>query len=130
MNTATDYAQTLVHMQNTNPDNFSFEKFIGLLKEKNHYKMLPAILEQVQNIQSQKGADKTTLVVRDASAVSEMQSQLDLYKEEFGTEYEVVEDKNIVGGFILKNKTNMLDQSYRTRLLTMYKKRSENIRNV
>ena len=122
MNTATDYAQALVQMNETNPETFSFENFVGLLKQKNHYKMLPAILEQVQKIQAQSESNKSVLVVRDQESASQLQIELDKYKEDFGTVYEVQVDSNIVGGFILKNKTHMVDQSYRSRLLEMYKK--------
>jgi len=122
MNTAIDYAQTLLHMHKTDPESFSFENFVGLLKQKNHYKMLPAILEQVQKIQTQSDSSKSTLVVKDEASVSDLQAQLDGYKDEFGTEYEVKVDPNIVGGFVLKNKTSMVDQSYRSRLLEMYKR--------
>jgi len=122
MNTATDYAQTLLHMTQSSEAEFSFDNFIGLLKEKKQYKMLPAIMDKYQQLLTQQSADKTVLVVKDASMVDSLQSELHQYAKEFGTEYEVIEDKNIVGGFVLKNKTHMIDNSYRTKLITMYKK--------
>lgn len=122
MNTATDYAQTLLHMSQDNPNAFPFDKFTGLLQTKGQYKMLPEILQKYQQLLQQESSDKTTLLVRDSSIISDIQAQLDLYAEQFGTEYTIIEDKNIVGGFILKNKTNMVDQSYRSKLIGLYKK--------
>ncbi len=122
MNTVNDYAQTLLHMSQENPDNFPVDNLVGLLQAKGQYKMLPEIIQKYQQLLEQESSDKTTLIVRDSSVITDMQSQLDLHAEQFGTEYKVVEDKNIVGGFILKNKTSMIDNSYRSKLLVMYKK--------
>jgi len=121
MNTATDYAQTLLHItQETN--SFPFDNFVGLLKQKGQYKMLPEILNKFQQLLNQQSSDKTTLIIKDHSVIDSIQSQLNAHAVEFGTDYQIIVDPNIVGGFVLKNKTHMVDQSYRSKLLQMYKK--------
>ncbi len=126
MQNAQIYAQLLDHMYTTNPkgvDSF-MGSFVAYLNAKKLQKMLPAILKQFEFIQDQKKTGKaTTLIIRDDAELAKVTKELDEYKQAFNLEdLQVVTEKNIVGGFILKNKTNMIDASYRKALLALYTK--------
>lgn len=122
MKTAELYAQTLYKSYQENPSGFNtfFDNFIELLKHKNHYKMLPNILSKVLVLAQLDDNNPTVLVVRESSLVPTLEKELTAYKDIFGTDYVIREEPNITGGFILKNRTSMVDQSYRTKLLHLY----------
>jgi len=62
-------------------------------------------------------------VVRDAQDAEKYKAQLAEHGDLFNTgEVTVVEDKTIVGGFIAKNATTMIDKSYKKGLVDMYKR--------
>lgn len=126
MQNAQTYAQLLDHMYTTNPQGIDafMGSFVAYLNAKKLQKMLPAILKQFELIQERKKADKgTTVIVRDNAALEKITHELAEFKGTFNLdELQVVTEKNIVGGFILKNKTNMIDASYRKALLALYTK--------
>lgn len=126
MNIVDQYAQTLIKAsrEKTSEEfNTFFEKFVALLKEKHHYKSLPAILRKVEQLS--RGSDsraKTIMVVRDAAQEGEYKDILKEHEEVFGSEYDVEVDENIVGGYVLKNRTHRIDNSYRSKLVKLYQR--------
>lgn len=129
MNQAELYAQTLHKAaQKKDSDSFDsfFTKFVAVLKTKGHSKLMPAVLRSLQSIdKTNKSAQSSVLIVRDASQKEALKEQLAQEGELFGENTRVVEDKNVVGGYILKNKTSMIDKSYRSKLIGLYKKLSQ-----
>lgn len=125
MNIVDQYALTLIEAADTKTEtdfNAFFDNFVSVLKKKHHYKSLPAILRAVERLSSNKdAANKTVLVVREAVLAGNYQDIVMQHADIFGTEYDVVEDPQIVGGFMLKNRTNLVDGSYRSRLVKLYK---------
>lgn len=127
MKKAALYAQALYEaslQKDESQMNQYFDNFIGVLKKKKEYKLLPAIVREYKDLiaRSTKG-DGTTLVVRDLAQTEEYKKVLEEYKDTFNTdEITVVEDKTIVGGFIARNARAMLDRSYKKGLIEMYKK--------
>lgn len=121
------YAQTLMHAQRdkTEPEmNAFFDNFISALKAKHEEKLLPAIIREFESLQNRltKGTG-TTLTVRDAQDAEKYKLELAKHGDLFNMdEVNVVEDKKIVGGFIAKNSTTMLDKSYKKGLVDMYKR--------
>jgi F0F1-type ATP synthase delta subunit len=87
-------------------------------------KVLPKILKEVEALEEKnKNDSKTILTIKEKSIFDELKSELDKYSDTFNLEgIEIVEDKNIVGGFVLKDKKNMVDKSYKTALISMYNK--------
>ena len=126
MNIADQYAETLIaaaDKKNETEFNVFFDNFVGLLKEKKHYSLLPTIMRSVERLSREEGeTGKTMMVVREAALAGEYQDIIEQNKDVFGTDYDVVEDKNIVGGYMIKNRTNIIDGSYRTGLMKLYKK--------
>ena len=127
MNKATTYAQTLhkVSKEKTPAElDVFFTQMIEMLKHKKEYKILPAIYRAyTAMLERDAKTGGTTLVVRDISLVEQYKKELEAHKDVFDLEnLEVIEDEKIVGGFIAKNKTALLDNSYRKGLLAMYEK--------
>ena len=118
------YAQTLLKAaEERSPADFDafFHNFIALLKKKKHISALPAILRSLRRVlQEREMSNKTIMVVREASLAEEYAGMIKEHAEVFGEEYEVVEDPQIVGGCVVRNRTNILDASYRTRLTKLY----------
>ena len=126
MSKAKLYAQTLQHaFEDKTPAELDvfFEKFIGLLKQKKEHKLLPAITREYNTLikRSSKGSG-TTLIVRDAQDGEKYKVELAGTEGFDAGEVTVLEDKTIVGGFIAKNSTTMLDRSYKKGLVQMYKR--------
>lgn len=126
MQNAQIYAELLDQMYATNPKGIDafMGSFVAYMNAKKLQKMLPAILKQFELIQERKKSGKgTTLIIRDNTALEQINKELAEYKASFNLEdLQVVTEKNIVGGFILKNKTSMIDASYRKALLALYTK--------
>lgn len=126
MQNAQIYAELLDQMYTTNPQGIDafMGSFVAYMNAKKLQKMLPAILKQFELIQERKKSGKgTTLIIRDNAALEQINKELAEYKASFNLEdLQVVTEKNIVGGFILKNKTSMIDASYRKALLALYTK--------
>lgn len=99
-----------------------FKKFISLIKEKKQQSFLPRIYKEVQReVEVLDSEMRTTLVLRDKKNLDKYKERLEKLKEYFDLEnLNIEENKNIVGGFILKNKKHTIDHSFRTKLLKMY----------
>ena len=127
MSKAKIYAQTLMHAQSEKSESemeVFFNNFINALKAKHEEKLLPAIIKELESLQERavKGSG-TTLIVRDAQDAEKYTAELKKHSELFNTDsLNVIEDKKIVGGFIAKNTTTMLDKSYKKGLVEMYKR--------
>ncbi len=124
MQNAQIYAELLDHVYTSNPQGVDafMSSFVAYLNAKKLQKMLPAILKQFELIQERKKTEKgTTVIVRDNTALEKLTQELTEFNGIFNLdELQVVTEKNIVGGFILKNKTTMVDASYRKALLALY----------
>ncbi len=101
-----------------------FSQFMKRLEEKKETKLLPTILSELEKKTERESQGKgTTLIVRDSDSVVAAKKALESFSEMFDTsEVTVKEDKNIVGGFIAKNNTNLLDRSFKKGLLEMYQR--------
>lgn len=126
MKKATIYAQALLGASQKKSEqemNEYFDTFISLLKHKSEYKMLPTIVREYKALveRSKKGAG-TTLVVRTQEEADKFIKELDAMGDTFDTSnMQIIEDETIVGGYIAKNSTSMLDRSYKKGLVDMYK---------
>lgn len=126
MNIVDQYARTLIKAseeKSSEEFNSFFEQFVASLKAKHYYKSLPAILRKVQQLSAgSESRNKTIMVVRDAAQANDYQDILAQHAEIFGTQYDVEVDENIVGGFMLKNRTHRIDNSYRSKLAKLYQR--------
>lgn len=97
-------------------DSKEVETSIGRLKEvmikRGHQKLLPAVLKDVER-QLSAISNPSTLTVAHESDVDKYQ--------ELNKEAEVLVDEKIIGGYILKDKYKLTDNSHRSRLLNWYK---------
>ena len=126
MNIVDQYARTLVKAsqeKSTEEFNIFFEQFIALLKQKNHYKSLGAILRKVEQLsQGSESRNKTVMVVRDALSAGDYADVVAQHADVFGTQYDIEVDEHVVGGFVLKNRTHRIDNSYRSKLVKLYQR--------
>ncbi len=126
MNIVDQYAHVLVQAaQEKSEADFQtfFAHTIAHLKNNNHTKALPAIVKKVERLaSSSKGSNQTIVMVRDSAHSSEYASIIAQHADVFGSDYRVVENKHMVGGFQIKNRTHLLDGSYRRRLVALYNK--------
>jgi F0F1-type ATP synthase delta subunit len=117
------YAKILIEEEKSQKD-FSefFNNFINFLKEKGGLKLLPKVLVEVENLVEQENRNnKTKIILKDKSFLEKYKKDISKLSDNFNIEsLEVEENKNIVGGFILKNKKSKLDNSYKKKLLSLY----------
>lgn len=101
-----------------------FDNFINFLKEKGELKFLPKILVEVKNLlEKERKNNKTKIILKDKSFFEKYENELKSFSKSFNIEsMEIEENKNIVGGYILKNKKFKLDNSYKKKLLNLHKK--------
>tara|TARA_B100000678_G_C17907565_1_gene381954 strand:- start:22 stop:438 length:417 start_codon:yes stop_codon:yes gene_type:complete len=121
------YAQLLLQeKKNRSESEFDsfFNLFIQYLQEKKREKLLPAIYREINQLLEQKeSSNETTLVVASDADIDQIKNDIKSYESEFDLENMSIEtDKHIVGGYTLKNARTMIDASYRTALLDLYKK--------
>ncbi len=101
-----------------------FDNFIQDLKRKDRIKLLPKILKEVQKyIDLAKKQDITEIVLRNKDELEKFQEKLSAVSKEFNLDdLKIVENKNIVGGFILRNSKYIWDKSYKKGLLKLYQR--------
>jgi F0F1-type ATP synthase delta subunit len=98
-----------------------FEKFKAFLESKKELQLLPAILKEVESIIARDTKEGVTLIVRDETDAERYGKELDQHADNFDISNITTEiDETIVGGYILKSATNMVDNSYKTQLINMY----------
>jgi len=106
-----------------NPEKFKsfFDNFVLFLKSKDLQSLLPKIVKNLENkIENNEEKNKTVITVKEASDVKKLSSQI--MNSNFNLDHiEIVENKNITGGFIIQDNKKMLDNSYKTKLLQAYK---------
>jgi len=100
------------------------KKFIKQIKIKKISKILPKIFKYLEKkIEIEKNKDKTVLILKSKDEFEKNKKVIEKYKNIFNLDnLELKEDKKIIGGYILKNSKKMLDNSYKNKLLKMYKK--------
>ena len=127
MNDYKTYAKLLLgEFRNKSSQDFDefFRKFIALLKSKKQLSLLPKIYKEIKQLsKTNKNRDKTILIVKNKQILDNLEKEISKYSDVFDLEnLEIQEEKNIVGGFILKNNKNILNNSYKQKLLALYKK--------
>ncbi len=101
-----------------------FENFIATLKNKNKISLLPKILNEVKKyFELAKKQDITEIILKDKKDLEKFKDKLNEMSDKFNLDdLKITENKNIVGGFILKNSRYIWDKSYKEGLLKLYKK--------
>jgi F0F1-type ATP synthase delta subunit len=91
--------------KNENEFDKFFENFIKELKNKKRINLLPKILKEVKKyIELAKKKDVTEIVLRNKGELEKFQEKLSAVSKEFNLkDLKIIENKNIVGGFVLRN---------------------------
>jgi F0F1-type ATP synthase delta subunit len=118
------YARVLTQRASQKDDqefNTFFASFIDYLKAHHHEKLLPRILSAVQRISSSSAATNHTIItVGKAEDEQNFTQLITAHADTFGHDAEVRVNPHIVGGIIIRNRTHLLDESYRARLIELY----------
>jgi F0F1-type ATP synthase delta subunit len=118
------YARALYEIvQNESPSEQG--KYVGnlmaLLKRKGHFKLLPFILKEYTKLSAGKEKDSMIVLSRHSDNQALRQAR-DAYERHFHLEEpHVAVDESIVGGFRIKSGNKILDASYKTALLQLYR---------
>ena len=98
--------------------------FLHLVRKKNQLKLLPKIFKTLERlIEEKRKAKKTFLILRDKEEYQKILDSLKKFSGHFDlNNLEIRENKNIIGGYILKNKFFKVDNSYKKKLLELYRK--------
>ena len=121
------YAKSLFESfleKSENDFNKFFENFIQELKKKDRIKLLPKILREVKKyFDLAKKQDITEVVLKDRKDFEKFKEKISEFSDKFNLEdLKITENKNIVGGFILKNSKYIYDKSHKQGLLKIYRK--------
>ena len=98
-----------------------FEKFRAFLESKKELPLLAAILKEVEVIIAREVKVGVVLITRDEADAEKYGKELNQHADNFDISNITNEiDETIVGGYVLKSSTNMVDNSYKTQLINMY----------
>lgn len=87
---------------------------------RSHEKMVPEIISAVEGLSEQNQASTQVLVAKE-SDFEKFKSEIESHDDVQEGKYEVVTDENVIGGYVVRTGTSQVDNSYRTRLLELYK---------
>ncbi|MBI3671640.1 F0F1 ATP synthase subunit delta [Candidatus Azambacteria bacterium] len=120
------YAKALYELAKDKTENEKkklFLNFVGLLQKNGHHSLMGKILKSYEKISIEKNiSDSVELVVADLKFKEQYKKEIKNNKEyiDAKAEMNVVEDGSIIGGFILRSKSVVIDGSYRKALLDLY----------
>ncbi len=124
-----DYIAAVLSVLQKDPTNAKHaEQVIDGLKKtlaaRHHEKLLPAILRGVVRELPRMSHSGVVLTIKDSAALKENQKAVaDLLKKyEVGAEPAVQTDPTIIGGFKLKIADTLIDNTYKTKLLNLYRR--------
>jgi len=115
--------EAFLEKNETDFDKF-FTNFIENLKAKDKISLLPKILKEVKKyFELAKKQDFTEVILKSEKDLEKFKEKMSQFSDKFNLDnLKIVENKNIVGGFILKNSKYIWDKSYKQGLLKLYKK--------
>lgn len=121
-----DYARAIVALQEEGKSDAEIASGLSrILTARGHERLVPRIERALVSleIRNKKKNTRTMRIskVEDAQTFAKDISQAMSSLRAGAEEYETVVDDRIVGGFILTNGTTMIDASYRTALVSLYR---------
>ena len=128
MTLAAHYASALVVLEkgkNASERRALVDVFIALLRRKGHHMLLPSIMREYRRIAEEKEAHSETTVTlaREKDAVLFKKAIADRLSELGADEKPTVAyDETLVGGFRIRHGGTLVDESYKTQLLSLYQR--------
>ena len=98
------------------------DALVATLKDSGKLKALPAILREYQRIQLRKNAQKPTLTLSAKEKESEALKELEQKLGEKVSDVAIATDENLVGGWRYVHHDTLIDASYKTALLELYRR--------
>ncbi|MBI5799036.1 MAG: F0F1 ATP synthase subunit delta [Candidatus Yonathbacteria bacterium] len=114
------------HVKSESDSEKVFTRFRKVLSLRGHDRLLPFISHEFEKILSrEKDKNEVTLVTADSKSVSKWAHAYDYYEKQgiiskHATRLDVV-DETIVGGFQIRTKDTLIDGSYKTSLVNLYR---------
>ena len=119
---ARHYAQALLEVR----ADHAADALIGVLKQKDHLALLPQIVSEYEKLVAEKERlEDTRIRVKDTNDLVRLKESIARYEEKLGFTLDgarVVEEEAIVGGFLIEQGAREVDNSYRGRLIELYRK--------
>jgi F0F1-type ATP synthase delta subunit len=115
---AIDYAQAVYALKENETD-IVVDGLVSVLKKRGAISLLPNILKEYEALLARKNAEGPTITIADESKKDEIINLLSKDIKESNPEIKV--DASIIGGYVYKTKNILLDKSYKSALLGMYR---------
>jgi len=118
---AQHYARALVDIKGEDVAS----KLTGVLKEKGHLMLLPSVLSEYKKLKEEADKEDTARIYVNTK------DDLEFFKDDIQKasgklafdvkESQIVETPSVVGGFIIEKDGKEIDESYRSKLVELYK---------
>jgi F0F1-type ATP synthase delta subunit len=121
-----EYARAIIALQEEGKNDAEIASGIArVLRARGHERLIPRIARSLQAYELRKSKKDARVLrvskIEDTTIFAkEIADALSALKED-GRAYETVVDDRIVGGFVLASGTTMVDASYRTALVSLYR---------
>ena len=121
------YAKLIFNISQKNSSDYlnSFlNKMIFYLKEKKQIVLLPRIYNELKKLFEKENKLKSSvLILENNKNLLGYKKELQKYENIFNLKNLKIEiNKNIIGGFVIKNRKNILNNSHKKKLLDLYQK--------
>lgn len=119
-----EYAHALSHaLASTTSDaeaEACIDELIGILRRDGKLKALPAIVRELERMHARSRAQQATLTVANEQATETARAELGAYMSK-DVHAHVEVDDTLIGGWRYADKDTLIDASYKTALLTLYR---------
>lgn len=97
------------------------DELIAVLERNGKRKALPSILRELERLHAQSHAQKPTLVVANEASTATAKVELGTHIAK-DVHADITVDDNLVGGWRYSDNDTLIDASYKTALLNLYRK--------
>lgn len=120
----TYYAQALISTVDRGmSEEEAVEKIIALLRQKGHLKLLPRIKRRVDRIIAKRERFETPKIrVATRQDHTKLKATIEAHIQALtDKEPRVLEDDTVIGGYVIETHNTMIDASYRSALMKLYR---------
>lgn len=94
-----------------------------VLHDRGHEKLYPRVLRGLQRATERKlQSDLPVVLVAREKDLEKLKSEIEAHLKEFdATKYEPETDTTLIGGYVIEHNHKIIDNSYKSRLVTLYR---------
>lgn len=118
------YISALLEMLSSSTDSsVVIKQFHSLLQRKGHAQLFGPVLRGVLRIIEARKGTSTTVAVASVNAFSAQQSAIETALKQLGATGKptISIDSSLIGGYVVTHNNIVIDASYKTKLLTLYR---------